>query len=330
MILFWIVMGLMTLIGLGFILWPWKSYSVFSAVLFLMLIGLAWFQWGSQKEITQWLEIKQNAIAANDLKEKLGNSPEQVIERLKQQLDQHPTSAKGWFLLGKLYMAQQQFPNAVEVFAKANQLQPNDSEIMMDYAQALFIVQKTKQSTLLAQQVLAKEPQNPRAINLLASDAFREGHYREAILQWEKLRHYYSAGTEDAKALESAIERAKMALGGIKIPVHVTLAAELQLLISETDTVFIYARDADSASPMPLLIMRKQARDLPMKIMLDESMKMNPAQSLKDIQKVIIVARISKTGQAKSQPGDLEGISGILALENMPKDIQVKISRRVK
>jgi cytochrome c-type biogenesis protein CcmH len=330
MILFWIVISLMTLIGLGFILWPWKSFSVFTAILFFILVGLAWLQWGNQKEVIHWLEVKRNAVAVKDLKEQLGNSPEHVIERLKQQLEKNPKSAKGWFLLGKLYMAQQQYTNAVDVFSKANNLKPNDPEIMLDYAQVLFILQKTKQSALLARQVLAQDPQNPRAINLLASDAFREGQYQEAIQQWEKLRSYYPFDSEDAKALESAIERAKMALGGIKIPIHVELASRLQQKVSPNDVIFIYARDADSSSSMPLLILRKQVRDLPMKIILDESMKMNPANSLKDIRKVIIVARISKTGQAKSQTGDIEGVSRVVELGNIPKDLQISINRVIK
>ena len=216
MMFFWFVISCMTLMALGFMLWPWvKSFSTsiyFVTALFLITVILAWHQWGSKKEITQWLDLKQNAEAVKKLKDQLGNSPEKVIERLKKQLEQDPKSAKGWYLLGKLYMAQKQFSNAVDVFAKANHLQPNDAEIMMDYAQALFITQKTKQAVGLARQVLLKNAQNPRAINLLASAAFQAGEYQEAIIQWEKLRSYYPFGSEDANALEAAIDRARKAL----------------------------------------------------------------------------------------------------------------------
>ena len=216
MIFFWFVISFMTFIALCFILWPWRSsFSkslYFVTTLFLTVVILSWYQWGNKKEIGQWLELKRDAAAVKNLKEQLGHSPEHVIERLKKQLEQDPKSAKGWYLLGKLYIAQQQFSHAVDAFSKANNLQPNDTEIMMDYAQALFITQKTKQATHFAQQVLLKDPQNPRAINLLASDAFREGDYQEAITQWEKLRSYYPFGSEDASALEAAIERAKKAL----------------------------------------------------------------------------------------------------------------------
>jgi cytochrome c-type biogenesis protein CcmH len=216
MIFFWLGIGLMTFAALGFILWPWaRSYSTsiyFVTALFLIVVILAWHQWGNKKEITQWLEIKQDAPAIKDLKAQLGNSPEQVIARLKKQVEKNPKSAKGWYLLGKLYMSQRQFQDAIDVFAKANELQPSDKDIMMDYAQALFVAQKTNQAVVLARQVLAQDPQNPRAINLLGSNAFQEGQYQEAINQWEKLRNYYLFGSDDANALEAAIERAKMAL----------------------------------------------------------------------------------------------------------------------
>jgi hypothetical protein len=92
------------------------------------------------------------------------------------------------------------------------------------------------------------------------------------------------------------------------IKVAVKLSPALAKQASAHDAVFIFARPAQG-SRMPLAIVRKQVKDLPVTVTLDDSLAMLPEQALSGVAEVVVGARISKSGDAIAQPGDLEGYS---------------------
>jgi cytochrome c-type biogenesis protein CcmH len=88
--------------------------------------------------------------------------------------------------------------------------------------------------------------------------------------------------------------------------VQVSLAPELQTAVAPTDTLFIYAQ-AVSGPKMPLAIVRKQVADLPLTVTLTDAQAMMPNMKLSNFAEVKLLARISKSGNAMAQPGDLIG-----------------------
>jgi cytochrome c-type biogenesis protein CcmH len=88
----------------------------------------------------------------------------------------------------------------------------------------------------------------------------------------------------------------------------VTISPGLAGKGAATDTLFVFARET-SGPPMPVAIVRATKKDLPFNFRLDDSASMMPSRKLSDVGTVVIVARISKSGQAMPQSGDLEGIS---------------------
>lgn len=88
----------------------------------------------------------------------------------------------------------------------------------------------------------------------------------------------------------------------------VTVASNLAGKGSATDTLFVFARETNGP-PMPVAIMRATKKDLPFTFRLDDSNSMMPSRKLSDVATVVIVARLSKSGQAMPQSGDLEGMS---------------------
>jgi len=95
------------------------------------------------------------------------------------------------------------------------------------------------------------------------------------------------------------------------------------------DTVFIYAQ-ALSGPKMPLAIVRKKVSDLPIKVSLDDTMAMMPTMKLSNFEKVKLLARISKSGNAMTQPGDLIGVIEQVLLSDTGKSNKIIINSEVK
>jgi cytochrome c-type biogenesis protein CcmH len=103
----------------------------------------------------------------------------------------------------------------------------------------------------------------------------------------------------------------------------VSVAPEIAAKVSQTDTLYIFAR-AENGGRIPLAIMRGTARQLPLAFMLDDSMSMSPQAKLSQAASVRIEARISRSGNATPQPGDLVGRS--LPVRPGARDVKIVVN----
>jgi len=106
----------------------------------------------------------------------------------------------------------------------------------------------------------------------------------------------------------------------------VRISPQLKGKFDPEDTVFIYARAAEGP-PMPLAVLRRRARELPAEFALDDSMAMAPGMTISAHARVVVTARVSKSGGATPQPGDLQGASAPVA--NDAGEVRVVIDRVV-
>ncbi|MEO8101046.1 MAG: hypothetical protein ABI790_00880 [Betaproteobacteria bacterium] len=80
-------------------------------------------------------------------------------------------------------------------------------------------------------------------------------------------------------------------------------------------TVFVFARAEGAARTGPPLAARRyRAADLPIRFELSDNDAMSPDHTLSSARRVVIVARISRSGDARVQAGDVEGTSGAIAV----------------
>lgn len=246
---------------------------------------------------------------------------EAMVARLAARLDSEPGNAEGWGILARSYYYMQRYPEAVSAFAKLIELVPDDADSLADYADALAMTQGRQISgnpLELVKRALSVDPNHWKALAMAGTEAFDRRDYKAAVAYWEKAQLAAPPDSDVAKSIADGLAEARE-LGAIPARVAqsapvagvngtVTLSPELAAKASPEDTLFIFARAAQGPR-MPLAVITRRVKDLPVKFALDDSQAMAPGMKLSSFTEVVIGARISKSANATTQPGDLQGQS---------------------
>lgn len=252
-------------------------------------------------------------------------SMEQLVASLAAKLQQEPDNAEGWFMLGRSYMSMGRYAEAAEAFQRVLDQVGDDPAVMLRYADAQAMAQGGKISGKpfeMIKKALLLKPDDATGLWLAGLGYEEQGEYEQAVQHWRKLEPMMQDDPASLNEVRNLIARAEQKLGrpvtaqaaipepaavsGVALKVSVSLDASLQGKVSPGDTVFIFAR-AVAGPPMPLAAVRKQVRDLPVSVTLDDSMAMMPEMKLSNFIEVRIGARISKSGTPGAQSGDLQG-----------------------
>jgi cytochrome c-type biogenesis protein CcmH len=257
-----------------------------------------------------------------------------MVNRLAARLKQAPDDAEGWRLLGRSQAALGRFKEAAEAYAQAAARKPRDAQLLADFADALAMARGQTlegEPEKLVLRALEIDPANLKALALAGSAAFDRRDYAAAADFWARMLPHVAPGTEDARTIQANIDEARARSGEKASPAAlkgvIQLSDKHKDKVNPDDTLFIFARAAQGP-PMPLAVLRKQVRDLPVRFTLDDSMAMAPGMKLSAHPKVIVGARISRSGKAAPQPGDLQGLSAAVA--NNASDVTVLIDTVVR
>ena len=259
-------------------------------------------------------QLQQNATEIHD-----------KIPSLIAHLQQNPSDLQGWLMLGKSYVFLQDYPKASQVFAKLYQLQPDNLEVILNYADNLAMSrdgQLTGEPALLIEKALVLAPDNNEALWLAGMAKMEVGDYQQALSYWQKLASQLPADAEGLSQVQAMIAEATAQANTPKTEIAVKVALDSMLKAQANQTLFVYAQ-AVTGPKMPLAIVRKQVGDLPLTINLNDSMAMQPNLHLADFKQLKIIARISKTGDASTQKGDLIGSTEISLPISQPVSILI-------
>ena len=306
------------------------------------------------------LDPTQLAGSANDAQ---GENPQaaqsvdmdQAIAGLVAKLEANPGNANGWALLGRAYQATGKFAESRDALKRAYDLEPGNHDLTVEYAQAMALANEGRriagEPRQLIEGVLKADPDHQRALWLIGISDYQAGDYNAAITAWNRLLPALPAESDIAASVRAQIAEAQslggpVALtsaapaapaaaageaparaadnaGGPRLTLNVSLDPALRSRLDPEATLFVFAR-AENGPPMPLAIQRLSAAALPATVTLDDSMGMLPSMKMSMFPKLVVGARISRSGNAQAQSGDLQVLaSGIDANRKEPLDLRI-------
>jgi cytochrome c-type biogenesis protein CcmH len=312
---------------------PHAAAAIAIGVLLPLFAALGYWKVGTPEALSP-----QAREAAHPSREQI----EGLVERLWEKMHGSPDDAEGWALLARALAALEQHERAMQAFARAVQLEPNDAWLLADYADALAVSRGRRlegEPLALARRALALEPRHPKALAMVAAGESQAGNHAAAAGYWRQLLELVPPDSDLAQQLKSSLAEAERlaaaaapegkakasrprALRGV-----VSLDPKLAALAAPGDTVYVIARAAGDAR-MPLAVARTTVAALPYRFSLDDSMAMAPGARLSAQKKVVVAARISRSGNPLPQKGDIEGLSAPVA--PTASDVRVVIARVIE
>ncbi len=263
---------------------------------------------------------------------------EKMVADLAARMEKNP-DPRGFVVLARSYRKMGRLPEAEAAFTRIGPALQQNATLLAEYADVLAsraMGNFAGKPLEVVMQALKLEPENPMALSLAATAAYNRDDFAMAVKYWEQLLRVVPPDTEDAQWLTEAIAKTReqmagaggakppaatpatpaattpqAAAGGTSVSGRVSLAPALAGKVQPGDTVFIFARNPQG-SRMPLAVQRTVVSALPFSFKLDDSMAMSPEAKISSAAEVRIEARVSRSGSATPQAGDLIGASATL------------------
>ena len=280
---------------------------------------------------------------------------ERMVKELADRLAKEPGNLKGWAMLARSYKVMGRSLEAQQAFERAGAFIDDDAQLLAEYADVVATNANGNlagKPAALLEKALKVDPNNGMALWLAGTVALNEKDYDRTLALWERLSKLLQPGSEDARTLQGAVDKVREVAGkgpaagadtraaasansGAKaagdaaansagsISGTVELAPALKAQAAPGDTVMVIARVPGTR--MPVAVLRVRASDLPLKFTLDDSLSMSPQARISAATEVDVEARISKSGLAKPEPGDL--ISGVQTVKVGARGIALRVAQ---
>ena len=247
----------------------------------------------------------------------------EAIAQLERSLARDPGQKEGWMLLGMAYQRQGELAKSRDAYARAARLAPADPDALTEAAQSRALAAPDRrfdaEAVAMLQAALKTSPDHQRARWFLGVAQRQAGDNAAAAATWEPLLGALQGGTADTLRSEVNAARAAAGLAPLAPPapaatadagvlqVNVALDPEFaaRVRLDGSAQVFVIARQP-GGPPMPVAVERHGVADLPFTATLDDADSPMPTLKLSQLREVELMARLSASGNAMKQDGDVE------------------------
>ncbi|WP_425666532.1 c-type cytochrome biogenesis protein CcmI [Vibrio tubiashii] len=289
----------------------------------LLVIGLSYglyFKFGASEDVQQWQEVSANLPA---LSKKLmspdgtalsDDEMQDLTLALRTRLHYQPDDSTGWLLLGRIALANRDVGTAVGAMKKAYNLESDNPDVMLGYAQALMLSQddtdQDKARRLLGQ-LVQQDYVDLRVFSLLAFDAYERKDYPAAVRYWSVMQQMIGPKDSRYEMLSRSIENAQKQMGqqvgtGKSVSVSITLGDAVKADPNASLIVSVHTADG---SPMPVAAARYPLGTFPRTVVLDDGNSMIEDRKLSSLESLMVRVRIDSDGNVATKQGDWFGES---------------------
>ncbi|MDP9142264.1 MAG: c-type cytochrome biogenesis protein CcmI [Pseudomonadota bacterium] len=331
-----------------------RSWVVFAiGACLIVAVSVSGYLLSGSRQQADWIaQAAKDPAAAQKL------AVESMVQRLETRLATEPNDGEGWAMLGRSYYVTGRFADSAGAYERANRLRSAspDPDLLADEGEVRVLLQDHDLRGLpreLFERALAIDPGQPKALWYGGLAAAQAGEYSLAVDRWlilrkgdlpenfrasldERLKELAQLAGREIKldAIAAApdseahgTDETVVAAAGEGLVLDVSIAPELASSVGASDTLFVVARRPDAPGP-PLAVRRLSASSLPAQITLDDSNAMAPNIKLSSSDRWDIIARVSRSGTAQAQSGDLEGRLTV-SRDQAQSPIKLVIAKRV-
>jgi len=289
--------------------------TIIALTIFIPVIAAVMYFWlGSAQQIADGGAKQQ--VAQQDV--------EKMVAGLAAKMEQDPSNLKGWAMLARSYKVMGRPKDAEKAYDRAGSYLDTDPQLLADYADVSASNANGSfegKPQAIINRALKADPNNMMALWLAGTADYNRGDYKGAVQVWGRLAKLLPADSEDMKMIQGSIMEARgkanlppeslvsqptspvAAVSGKNINGTVEINPDLKSRIKPDYIVMVIARAPGAR--MPVAIMRGKAADLPLRFVLNDALAMTPDALISNLSEATIEVRISKSGQAKAEPGDL-------------------------
>jgi len=252
---------------------------------------------------------------------------EQMVGGLAARLEREPDNVDGWAMLARSYLVLEDYPKALAAYARLGALRPDDPDVLADWADVMAATREGRvegEAERLVLKALERDPAHFKARVLAGTAAYQRGDFAGAATHWERVLAAIPPDNPAADSVRASIDEARARAGlpplpraelpaqtadtGLKLQGRLTIAEDLRAQVAADDTVFVFVRSAEGG--MPLAALRYRAGELPRDFDFAGVPLMSGDAPVPE--RLVVMARVSKSGDAMARAGDLEGaVSGL-------------------
>jgi cytochrome c-type biogenesis protein CcmH len=273
--------------------------------------------------------LAQQGQSSNPSEEMIWDA--ELIAMVEERVQQRPNNIYYWTILAQEATSRADMQAAAKYFSESIRIQPRESYLLGQYAQALFFAAGNSFSEPVItalDNAFAVDSSNQTVLGLKGIQAFESKDYKLAISYWQGAAQQLDPNSSDRQALQNGIQTARQLMGDESaVQLSIALSIDKGIQFSPDQLIFVAVVAADGP-PMPIAARKLAASQLPIKIQLSDADVLMDSRRLSDASKIRVVARLSTTGTATPQAADWEAVSDIIDIDGDQINLQLNIDQR--